>query len=405
MKKVVRRVPSALLVLLLFVMVFSFTPSQSVSSDLPSVPMERSSAEKAIVVTDVDFYQVNFNLSGYATPNSGYGVIELDFTGSRQIEYLNLNCNNTWVIQNAPLLSVGGEEAGQSQRFWFPLGVADGVEVTYIEYGYTLTEQIQEAAPERNNEALVSDVEYVIFNGGADIQVDPTWPQATIVIGGLITDTILHVKNNVPNQEAGLLECAPTAVSNSLQYLNTHHSLGINASELTIDKMKDACNFMAGLGCYIWHNDARPAGMRNAWYEDKAAYIQDIGWAITTKRIDPADISDVIAEIDACEDIEMEIAGHTVTVVGMADLGGGNYSVTIQHDTNQGAAGGCVTETAFWDTNTNSWSGALAGWGLNYFIVESPVSVEIPGFPLPALLVGLVIAIALVLSVRRRKRF
>jgi hypothetical protein len=403
MEKIIRRVPSALLVFLLFVVVFSFTPNQSMSRSLPSASVERSFTEKAISVTDVDFYQVNLNISGTATPNSGYGIIELDFTGSRQIEYLNLNCNGTWVIRNAPLLSVGGEESGQSQRFWFSLGVADGVEVTYLDYGYTLTPQIQEAIPDRDSEALVADVEYLIFNGGADVQLDPTWPQATVVIGSIVTDVTLHVKNNVPNQEAGLYECAPTAVSNSLQYLNTHHTLGIDPAELTIEKMKDACDFMTGLGCYIWPNPARPEGHQEAWYEDKAAYIQEMGWPISTKRIDPANIAQVIAEIDACEDIEMEIGGHTVTVVGMADLGGGNYSVTIQHDTNQGNAGGCVTESAIWNSNTNTWSGALAGWTINYFIVESPISVEIPGHPWPALILGLVIALTLILAVRRRK--
>ena len=130
-----------------------------------------------------------------------------------------------------------------------------------------------------------------------------------------------------------------------------------------------------------------------------------MGWSITTKRILAADIGQVIAEIDACEDIEAEIGGHTVTVVGMANLGGGRYSVTIQHDSSQSNVGGLVTETGIWDTNTGSWSGALAGWGLNYFVVESPApSGEIPGYPLPALIVGLVIALTLVLSIRRRKR-
>ncbi len=392
--------------LLLFVVVFSATPTASMSPPLPHVRMEKSSVEKSTVeVTDVSFYQVNFNLDGAVTVNSSWGILELDFTGSRQIQYLNLNSNGTWVIQNVPLLSVGGEEAGQTQRFWFPLGVSTGTVVTTIEYNYTLTEQVLETAPTRDSVAQVSAVDYVIYNGGADVEPVTSWPQATTVIGGPVIDTILHVKNNVPNQEAGLYECAPTAVSNSLQYLNAHHNLGIAAAELTIDKMKDATNFHNGLGCWIWHGDDRPEGEKNAWWEDKDAYIQSMGWSITTKRILAADISQIIAEIDACEDIEAEIGGHTVTVVGMADLGGGKYSVTIQHDSSQSNVGGLVTETGIWDSNTDTWSGALAGWDLNYFVVESPApSGQIPGYPLPALIVGLVIALTLVLAIRRRKK-
>ncbi len=416
LKKVVRRHTSvlssspfraigigAMLALLLFVVAFSVTPTNRVSSALPRAFVEESSVEKTIEVTGESFYQVHFNLDGYATPNSSYGILELDFTGSRNIQYLNLNVNGTWVIQNVPLLSVQSEQTAQTQRFWFPLGVSDGTQVSAVDYGYSVSEQILEAAPTRDSDAQVNAIDYVIYNGGQDIELDPSWPAATPVIGGIVTDTLLHVKANVPNQEAGINECAPTAVSNSLQYLNAHHSLGIAASELTIEKMKNATNWHT-YGCWIWPDDNRPEGERNAWYEDKAAYIQEMGWAISTKLILPADISQVIAEIDACEDIEMEIGGHTVCVVGMADLGGGKYSVTIQHDSQQNAAGGTVTETGVWDSNTNTWSGALAGWGLNYFVVESPISVEIPGNPWPALIIGLVIALTLVISIRRHKR-
>ncbi|MFX1475724.1 MAG: hypothetical protein ACFFCO_09665 [Promethearchaeota archaeon] len=405
MRKVVRSVPSALLVLLLFVVVLSVTPNQTISSRLSSVPTEKSSTGKSIEVTDVSFYQVSFAISGgYTQANSSYGVLELEFTGSRQVEYLNLNCNGTWVIRNQPILSVGGEAQGQTQRFWFPLGVDDGTVVSNVEYGLEVSEQVLESAPTRESEAIVIPDDYVIYNGGQDVDLESAWPEAVVVMGYQVADIVLHVKNNVPNQEAGPKECAPTAVSNSLQYLNEHHNLGIPAAELTIDKMKNATNFHNGLGCWIWHDGDRPAGEQNAWYEDKAAYLQAMGWGITTKKIDPANIAQVIAEIDACEDVEMEIGGHTVCVVGMADLGGGNYSITIQHDKSQGNVGGTVTETAIWNSNTNTWYGALAGWTINYFIAESPANVEIPGFPIPALLVGRAIAVTLVLSVRRRKR-
>jgi len=244
----------------------------------------------------------------------------------------------------------------------------------------------------------------LIHNGGRDVTMNTTWPVATVVVAGIVVDLTLHVKSSVPNQEAGINECAPTAVSNSLKYLNDHHSLGIDSAELTIDKMKDATNWDT-YGCWIWHNDARSEGEKNAWWEDKDAYIQSKGWSITTRRILPENIDQIIDEIDACEDIEAEIGGHTVCIVGMADLGGGKYSVTIQHDKSQGTAGGLVTETGIWDSATNKWSGALAGWGLNYFVVESPSQVvEIPGFPFPALIGGLIIAISLVMYIRHHTR-
>lgn len=389
-----------MITLLLFITFFSVTPTVAVPSQTLGDYVEKSPVD----VTGIAFYQVNFNLDDVTTPNSSWGVLQLNFTGSTRIQYLNLITNDSWSIQNLPLLSVEGAETEQSQRFWFPLGVQNGNDVSLIDYGYQISEQILDTAPILDLSAPVHDDDYMIFNGGRDVTMNTTWPEATVVVGGTVIDTILHVKSEVPNQEAGINECAPTAISNSLLYLNDQHNLGIDPSELTIGKMKTASNWDAG-GCWIWHNEARPAGEKNAFWEDKKAYIEDKGWSITTKRILPADISQVIAEIDACEDIEAEIGGHTVCVVGMADLGSGKYSVTIQHDKSQSTAGGLVTETGIWNSNTNTWSGALAGWGLNYFIVESPSEApEIPGYPWPALIVGLIIALTLVMSIRRHTR-
>jgi hypothetical protein len=389
-----------MITLLLFITLFSVTPAFNMPSHAQGVSREKSVVE----VTGLSFYQVNFNLDGVTTPNSSWGVLQLNFTGSTRVEYLNLITNDSWSIKNMPLLSIEGAEVEQSQRFWFPLGIRTGDEVTRIDYGYQISEQVLENAPDLDMSSPVYDDEYLIYNGGRDIIMNTTWPEAFAVVGGTVIDTILHVKPSVPNQEAGNYECAPTAVSNSLQYLNNYHGLGIDAAELTIAKMKTATNFHAGLGCWIWHNDARAEGEKNAFWEDKKEYIEDKGWSITTKQILPANIGQVIDEIDHCEDVEAEIGGHTVCVVGMADLGGGKYSVTIQHDKSQNTVGGLVTETGIWDSNTNTWSGALAGWGLNYFIVESPSEViEIPGFPLPALIAGLIIGITLVMSIRQHK--
>jgi len=96
---------------------------------------------------------------------------------------------------------------------------------------------------------------------------------------------------------------------------------------------------------------------------------------ITTKMVLPTDIDTIAKEIDAHQDVEVELNGHTAAVVGIADLGGGKYSVTISHDTKQGppaAEHDLETETGVWDSTKATWSGALAGYGLNYFVVECP---------------------------------
>jgi hypothetical protein len=322
------------------------------------------------------FSQIDFVLDDVSTPDSDWGAVDLSFPGSADILYLNLKSNGTWSIQNLPVLSIEGSYAMQTQRFWFPLGVPSGNDATSIVYGVAITDHVLDAAPAEARSAPVGSVGYEVYNGGEDVTLHTAPAPAEAVVGGPVADPVQHKKQGVPNQEAGKNECAPTAVSNSVQFLNDKHNLGIDPAELTIDKMKTATQWKVPprtKACYIWHNDSRPEGARNAWWEDKDAYMKAHNLNITTKMVLPKDIGTLIAEIDACQDIEAELNGHTVCVVGMADLGHGNYSVTISHDSNQNEnPGGCITETGIWHSDTGTWSGALAGYGLNYFVVECP---------------------------------
>jgi hypothetical protein len=57
--------------------------------------------------------------------------------------------------------------------------------------------------------------------------------------------------------------------------------------------------------------------------------------------------------------------------VGIVDLGGGRYQVTIADDEEQeGDPNDCVETSAIWDGA--EWDGALAGDTLYYFVVECP---------------------------------
>jgi hypothetical protein len=341
----------------------------------PTVSAEQS--PRATIVTGTTFTQLDFYLDGVPTLDSDWGSINVSFYGSANIQYLNLESMGIWSIQNIPVLSLEGDGIEQTQSFWFPLNVPTGTQVTTITYGYALTPTVLSIPPVEDKSAPVSDDEYVVYNGGEDVVLHTIPPAAAPVVGAAVADPKQHKKKNVPNQDAGENECAPTAVSNSMQFLNDEHKLGMDPSELTIEKMKVATKWKVPprtKACYIWHDDTRPEGHRNAWWEDKDAYMKAKKLPITTKRVMPNDISKIADEIDACQDIEAELNGHTVTVVGIADLGGGKYSVTVKHDKKQGPAGngGLTTETGIWDSNTGKWSGALTGYGLNYFVVECP---------------------------------
>ncbi len=336
-------------------------------------------------ITDISFYQLNFNLNGVETENSNWGVAELTFVGSNDILYLNLNAYEIWGIKNVPVISVMGSSDEQTQRFWFPLPTEIGEDIGFIYYGISLTEDILETPPSITDERPIEDDEYIVFDAALDFDMITEITGAVPVEGSAAIEPEQHRNLNFPNQQAGPGECAPTAVSNSLQFLNDAHNMGLNTSNLTIEKMKEACNFntTASPGCWIFHDDSRDEGQRNAWYEDKNNYMQENNINVSTRRFNKSDIGRIADEMDEDQDIEMEIGGHTVSVVGITEQEDGNFSVTIAHDKNQhNDSEGTVVETGIWNS-TNGWSGALAPYGtnLNYFIVECPIEQEEPNRP------------------------
>lgn len=310
----------------------------------------------------LEFYQLNFKLDGTITLNSDWGAVDLAFTGSPDILYFNLTINGSWQIQNIPVLSIEGASIAQSQRFWFDLGNNVGEDVTSLNYAYALTTHTLASMPAGSTLALVGEDWVVVYNSGASVPFNNVPPLAGPVVGGPVADPKQHGKPNFPNQQAGPYECAPTAVSNSLKALKAWHNLPLNDADITIEKMKDACGFVPNWGC-----------PRDTWWSLKRDYMTKHNLPISTRRFPATDIGKIAAEIDSCQDIEMELFGHTVAVVGIADLGGGKYQVTVAHDGDQDDPnGGTKVEHGKWDGN--KWEGDLAPYaGLNYFVVECPV--------------------------------
>ena len=344
---------------------------------------------------EVNFSQLDFYLDGNSTLNSDWGSVELTFEGSDDILYFNLVVNGNWQIQNVPVLSLKGT-GPQSQRFSFDLGNNVGVDVTAINYALNLTTYTLASAPSGSTPATVGDDQIVLFSGGRDVSLPVAPAPAVPLVGGQAVNNEQHKNENFPNQECGNNECAPTAVSNSLQFLNDKHNLGMNPDDIDIETMKDATGW-APDGCFIWGPNAFPAL--------KDAYMKANGYPITTRVFQPNQIGALIAEIDDDQDIEAELDGHTVCVVGITDLGGGRYSVTVASDVDQddpnGGAGEEGIETGTWNTNTGTWEGGFGGYGLNYFVVECPIK-EFPALTPPGFLLALVALLGLAVIVTRK---
>jgi len=59
-------------------------------------------------------------------------------------------------------------------------------------------------------------------------------------------------------------------------------------------------------------------------------------------------------------------------VVGITELGGGRYALTLSHAILQGSDGGTILETATLDTSTGKLTGSLWSGDFNDIIIERP---------------------------------
>lgn len=311
--------------------------------------------------------------------NSGWGGVDLTYAGDVGILYFNLNINDTWQVQNIPVLSHEGPGVMQTVTYTFSLGVPDGTEVLEVDYGFALTDVPLLVVPPIIGVSAVQDAERIIESGFKDADILPSFPPASPLEGGPAAEPVKHAHENFPNQESGLNECCPVAVSNSLKFLNDKHNMGLDADDIDIEDMKDATNWDPA-GSWIDHDDTRPEGQRNAWWEDKKEHMEDNKIPVTTRKI--TNLADLAAEIDAGQDVELQGDWHTAAIVGITDLGGGKFSIDVAHDTEQGKKGGTKTETIVYNPTTKKFEGSpgfFDGSSFRYAVVECPKEEETGG--------------------------
>lgn len=314
-----------------------------------------------------EFAQVDWDLEGVITNDSEWGSLDLTFSGSAEVQYLNLCVNGSWQAQNVPLLSVGGTSGPKTMNVMFDLGVPRGMPIGNISYGFMITSSPQWMMPPSTSTAAVGDREFVLGSGTTPGSIAGPPEPAAPIAGDQVTNSAKHDKP-FPNQECGKNECVPAAVSNSLQFLNSQHNLGMDAGAIDIGDMKSA----TGWG---------PSGCLWTWYDYKAHWMEEKNLPINTSaKVGSGSINmdDVINDIKNGNDVELVAkspkgGGHCVAVTGVTKNADGTYSVTIAHDTKQDKPGGTKTETVTYDPATGKFTGgSLNGWSLEQVVTESP---------------------------------
>lgn len=327
----------------------------------------------------VRFSQLDINLGGTSYQYTDWGSVDFNFSGQGSIYYFNLSVNDSWQVQNIPVLSHAGAGVNQTMTYYFSLGNALGTQVATVNYGYSFSATPLVAAPTSGTTGSVGTGSFAMWPGlyedpisigELDLQV------AQPLVGSEVAGTGKHAISGFPNQEAGKNECAPAAVSNSLTYLKDKRGLKVDDSKITIEEMKKATGWTAN-GAPLY-----------TWWETKKKYMEDNKIPVTTRKI--TDISKLIAEIDAKQDIEIieswevtdpndptkkKRTGHATALVGITLLKDGRYSLDVADDRKQGEAGGTDNPRTYnYDPKNGSISEVgFANTKFEYAVVECPV--------------------------------
>ncbi len=312
------------------------------------------------------FYQMDFLFDDRVYTDSDWGAVDFTFPGRNALMYFNLSVNGSWQVQNLPVFSREGAAVTQTLRCYFDLGIAEFEAVPEIRYGYAFTPDIRQSLPESRYPAMVADDHIRLLAGNGGLM--PELGEARAFIGGRVSSEQRHAHSHFPNQEAGDRECAPTAVSNSLKFLNETHNLGLSEDQTAIETMKPAVGFEAGWGAPL-----------DSWPEHKANYMKTHNYPITTRKI--TDVSQLAEEIDRGQDVEIQESwidadgnrtGHTSALVGITQLEDGRYVLDIADDRKQGEKGGTEVTPYPYDPQTGEIDDAGFTSTFEYAVVECP---------------------------------
>jgi hypothetical protein len=176
------------------------------------------------IADGLSFYQMNFDLDGTVYNNTEWGAADVSFTGQFAPQYINIAVNDSWQVQNMPLIAPDGAGAATTIRYYFDLGVARGTPVSSLHYSYSISSSPISSVPVGATAATVSPGQYTFYSG-----IQGEVGSGLAAVGPLIGSQIQNSACNpgFPLLEQGNNECTPTAVLESLMFLKNTKVPGI----------------------------------------------------------------------------------------------------------------------------------------------------------------------------------
>jgi len=325
-------------------------------------------AEKPPVEPQYECKQVSMELDGVQLPFTDWGEVSLRLPRSDEVRYVNVSYNDNWVIQNIPILSGLSSGVADLVSLNFPLGTY-GTPVFTANTGFTVTTQPAAGPPPSTTATAVGTARHVMSSGQEDQPL--TYTPAQPLVGGHVLRTA-QAKPGFPNREQRKNECAPAAIVNSLEYLDTVFGLQLPEDAIRVQDLKAAMHWTPAIGAPVGDDVRNPD-----WVQGKIDYMRERNLPIVTEVTTNAALA--LAAVRSMYDVEIVMWGHAACVVGITELGGGRFTVTLSDDVNQsdgigGGDGGTIQRTVTLDTNTGRLEVEGTPWSKEFFtfIIERP---------------------------------
>src|SRR5947209_7483527 len=95
----------------------------------------------------VHFSQLSITIDNTTITNTNWGAAHVSYMPMPEAQYFNLTVNETWTVQNIPLITTDDPTERISQTLYFNLGIKHGVVVEYIDFGWSIGSKITRTMP------------------------------------------------------------------------------------------------------------------------------------------------------------------------------------------------------------------------------------------------------------------
>jgi hypothetical protein len=317
-------------------------------------------------------FQLSILLDGRPSERSDWAAVRVRYQPSRSLAYFNFAADGRWLVQNAPLFPSAEEPV--ETTFYFDLGLKPGILARTLNVAASALPTVAAGPPAASSLLPVFQATEIYWTNFLRQPYPPLAAPPPPYTGGPL-DHVVFCRRNYPNQPCGLNECAPTAVSNSLQWLNREYHLNIDPGKLTIDFWKDPLGW-----------DAHGGVDHGKWADLKKRFVDDKknGLPIDSTKESGGHARQVLDQFEGRnrsrtpQAIEVDIGSHvaSVTCMGGPDSNG-NYHLMAASDTAQNgqtAAGNPANQQIVITANGDVVSGPAwaRGKSVNNFVVQCP---------------------------------